>query len=198
MKLIFATHNLHKIKEIKEIIADSPKYAIVGLNDVGEYSPIEETGLTLVENALIKARFIWDKHGVPCFADDTGLEVEALRGAPGVYSARYAGESSSYQDNVDLLLKNLQGVHNRKARFLTVIALIIEGQKYLFEGEVRGEILLSNNGTGGFGYDPVFRPEGFSQSFAEMTPELKNSISHRGIAIRKLIEFLTARVDSAK
>lgn len=192
MNLIFATHNLHKIEEIKEILANYPKYTIVGLNDVGVYSPIEETGLTLTENALIKARFIWDKLGVPCFADDTGLEVEALGGAPGVYSARYAGEKCSYQDNVDLLLNNLQGVHNRKARFLTVIALIIEGHKYLFEGEVRGEILLSNHGTGGFGYDPVFRPEGFAQSFAEMTPEVKNSISHRGIAIRKLIEFLTA------
>ncbi|HAQ65754.1 MAG TPA: non-canonical purine NTP pyrophosphatase, RdgB/HAM1 family [Bacteroidales bacterium] len=190
MKLIFATHNSHKLEEIRDILTPATRYTIFGLNEAGQISPIDETGTTIAENALIKARFIWEKFGVPCFSDDTGLEVEALGGAPGVYSARYAGVGCSYQDNVDLLLKGLHGISNRKARFLTVIALIIDGQEHLFEGEVRGDILFANRGKGGFGYDPVFQPEGFFQTFAEMPADLKNSISHRGKAIQKLMAFL--------
>lgn len=190
MNLIFATHNQHKLTEIREILSRNTSHTVSSLTEMDLHEPIPETGTTLVDNALIKARFVWDKFGISCFSDDTGLEVEALGGAPGVYSARYAGEGCSYQDNVKLLLKNLDGIHNRGACFRTVVALIIDGKEYLFEGRIDGEILEMNAGTGGFGYDPVFLPEGYNQTFAEMAPDLKNSISHRGLAMNKLIGFL--------
>lgn len=191
MKLVFATHNQHKLEEVRAILSSATPHTVAGLTEMGLTTPIPETGTTLAENALIKARFVWEKFGLPCFSDDTGLEVAALGGAPGVYSARYAGEGCSYLDNVNLLINNLRHEKNRKARFCTTIALIINGQEYLFEGEVKGEILNSGSGTGGFGYDPVFLPDGYDQTFAEMTAELKNSISHRGRAMQRLVTFLS-------
>lgn len=193
MKLVFATHNQHKLEEIREILNRATIHSAAGLLEMGLTTPIPETGTTLAENALLKARFVWEKFGLPCFSDDTGLEVPALGGAPGVYSARYAGEGCSYQDNVNLLIKNLRNEKNRKARFCTTIALIIDGMEYLFEGEVKGTILETVTGTGGFGYDPVFLPDGYKETFAEMAPELKNSISHRGRAMQRLVAFLATR-----
>lgn len=191
MNLIFATHNNHKLKEIQDIVSQATSHTISSLTDLDLHEPIPETGVTLEENALIKARFVWQHFGKSCFSDDTGLEVDALGGAPGVWSARYAGEGCSYSDNVNLLLRNMAGISNRKARFRTVVALIIDGHEYLFDGIVEGSILIEPTGEGGFGYDPVFLPDGFHESFAEMTSVLKNSISHRGRAMGQLISFLT-------
>lgn len=163
---------------------------MLGLRDIGCTTDIPETGSTLIENAAIKARFVQDNFNVDCFADDTGLEIDALNGAPGVYSARYAGEPSNSQKNIDLVLHNLGNNKNRAARFKTVITLIIGSDMHYFEGTVEGSILTERHGESGFGYDPIFQPQGHTKSFAEMTLEEKNKISHRGIAVRKLVAFL--------
>lgn len=186
-KLVFATHNLHKLEEIRNILKN---YGVIGLPDIGCHEDIVEDADDLQGNAKIKADFVTSNFHLDCFADDTGLEVEALGGAPGVYSARYAGEGCSYHDNVVKLLKALDGVENRKARFRTVIALNINGEQYFFEGIVNGKILTEEHGEGGFGYDPIFQPDGFDKSFSEMEMDEKNKISHRGRATAKLVEFL--------
>lgn len=188
MELIFATHNQHKTEEAREIAASF--ILIKNLKDIGCFEEIPETADTLPGNALQKAHYVEEHFHVNCFADDTGLEVEALDGRPGVYSARYAGEHCSYQDNVDKLLREMKGKTNRKACFKTVIALILDGKEYLFEGRVDGQIIEDQRGMSGFGYDPVFLPDGFDRTFAEMSEEEKNSISHRGRAIRKMMDFL--------
>ena len=188
MKICFGTHNLNKLAEIQKLVGSDIE--IVGLDDIGCTEDIPETGSTLEENALLKARYVFDNYHVNCFADDTGLEVDALGGEPGVYSARYAGEPSDSNKNIDLVLDNLSDKTNRQARFKTVISLIIDGDVYYFEGVIEGEITHERTGTSGFGYDPIFLPEGSDLTFAEMSMEAKNKISHRGIAVRKLIRFL--------
>ena len=187
MEIVFATHNLHKTEEVRAILG--PKYTIRNLHEL-DCPDIPETADTLKGNALQKAQYVVDHYHINCFADDTGLEVLALDGRPGVYSARYAGEGCSYQDNVLKLLGEMQGITDRRACFKTVIALILDGKQYFFEGRVDGIILPEQRGTDGFGYDPVFLPDGFDQTFAEMSPAAKNSISHRGRAIQQLKEFL--------
>ncbi len=191
MKIIFATGNRNKLKEIQAMLGDRAEVSIPA--DHGVTEEIPENQPTLEG----KARYIYERTGLDCFADDTGLEVEALGGEPGVFSARYAavngaGEGHASADNMALLLRRLKGQQNRRARFRTVIALIRNGEEHLFEGIVNGEITLEKSGTEGFGYDPVFRPEGYAETFAEMAPELKNRISHRGRATARLIEFLDA------
>jgi len=188
MKLVFATHNKHKLKEIREIL--EPLHEIKGLTDLQFFDDIPETGDTLEENADIKSMTIWEKFGLSCFSDDTGLEVEALNGAPGVYSARYAGEGCSFEDNMNKLLQALKGEKNRKARFRTIVSLVLNGETKHFEGIVEGVILESPQGEEGFGYDPIFKPNEANLSFAEMSSAAKNEISHRGRAIRKLTDFL--------
>ncbi len=190
-KLIFATNNPHKLSEVRTLLGDV--FEIISLKDIGFEEDIPETGATLAENASQKSHFIYARYGLNCFADDTGLEVDALGGAPGVYSARYAGESATYDENVTKLLHQLVGEQNRSARFKTVVSLILDGKEYLFEGSVEGRILTQRAGDSGFGYDPVFLPNGYSDSFAEMPSELKNRISHRGIAMQKLVAFLTSK-----
>lgn len=187
-KLIFATHNTNKLIEIKSAVNS---FEVVGLKEIGIYDDISETGTTLEENALIKSQYIYQKTGLSCFADDTGLEVEALGGRPGVYSARYAGEHATAEENMQKLLLEMDGQKNRNACFRTVISLILNGEEYFFEGKVLGEILLQKTGDDGFGYDPIFKPTGYDQSFAEMTMKQKNEISHRGVAVKKLIHFLS-------
>lgn len=187
MDLVFATNNEHKLLEIKESVRN---YEVKGLREYGIDEDIPETGTTLKENARIKARFIYDKYGVDCFADDTGLEVSSLDGAPGVYSARYAGPACDYNDNNEKLLRELNNVEDRSAQFRTVICLIIKGKEHYFEGICSGEILKAYQGENGFGYDPLFRPKGFEQSFAQMSTTSKNEISHRGLAVQKLLQFL--------
>lgn len=189
--LVFATNNAHKLEEIREILGE--KFHIVSLKELGCQEDIPEEQDTLEGNALQKARYIRDKYKVNCFADDTGLEIEALGGEPGVYSARYAGDGHDSEANMRKVLDKMSGEINRRARFRTVIALLLDGQEHLFEGEVRGEILRERHGEGGFGYDPIFRPEGFTQSFAEMSLEDKNKISHRGRATEALRKFLNER-----
>lgn len=189
--LVFATNNAHKLEEIREILGG--KFHIVSLKELGCQEDIPEEQDTLEGNALQKAWYIRDKYKVNCFADDTGLEIEALGGEPGVYSARYAGDGHDSEANMRKVLDKMSGETNRRARFRTVIALLLEGQEHLFEGEVRGEILRERHGNGGFGYDPIFRPEGFAQSFAEMSLEDKNKISHRGRATEALRKFLNER-----
>jgi len=188
MELVFATNNKHKIREISDILDDS--FRIVGLADVNITEDIPEEADTLAGNALFKARFVHERTGMNVFADDTGLEVEALGGEPGVYSARYAGEGCNFDDNINKLLTRLKGIENRKAQFRTVIALILDNREYLFEGSVAGEILSERKGGGGFGYDPVFRAAGYDQTFAEMPLSEKNKISHRAVAMKKLLSFL--------
>lgn len=190
-EIIIATHNSHKVEEIKPLL--EPAFEVVSLGDLGFDSDIPETGLTLKENARQKARCIWDKYGKDCFADDTGLMVEALDGAPGVYSARFAGEGCSFEDNINLLLEKMKGKSNRKACFATVICLVQDGEEMFFEGRCEGTILEQRRGGEGFGYDPVFLPEGSKESFAQMSMEDKNRISHRGIATSKLVEYLLNR-----
>lgn len=189
MKLVFATNNKHKLEEIRHILKES-RVEIGSLKDTGFTGDIPETAETLEGNALQKAHYIFDKFHINCFADDTGLEVDCLKGAPGVYSARYAGEGCSFDDNVTKLLKEMEGCENRNACFKTVIALIIDGTEHLFYGKVCGKILHERRGTLGFGYDPVFQPDGFDKTFAEMVPEEKNRISHRFRAIEGLKAFL--------
>ena len=187
-KIVFATNNKHKLDEIRKIAAG--KLEILSLNDINCHADIPETGTTLEENALIKARFVKDNFGYDCFADDTGLEVKALGGAPGVYSARYAGEACRAEDNIRKLLSNLAGIDDRSAAFRTVIALLMGGEQYFFEGAVHGKIIDQKRGESGFGYDPIFVPDGYEQTFAELGEETKNTISHRAIATNKLIHFL--------
>ena len=188
MKLVFATNNKHKIREISDLLDDG--FELIGLADVGITDDIPEDADNLADNALFKARYVHDRTGLNVFADDTGLEVDALDGAPGVLSARYAGAGKSPDDNIIKLLKELEGVEDRKARFRTVIALIYDNSEYLFEGKVEGAIINMRRGTGGFGYDPVFIAEGYDLTFAEMPLSEKNKISHRAMAMRKLIAFL--------
>lgn len=188
-RLIFATNNKHKLHEVRELLGN--KIEIVSLAEIGLEGDIPETADTLDGNALQKARWVWERTGEDCFADDTGLEVEALGGAPGVYSARYAGEHCSFDDNINKLLKALDGTDNRKADFRTVVCLIEKGKERYFEGRVDGKILTERYGDEGFGYDPIFMPERFAVSFAEMPLEVKNMISHRGRAIAKLAEYLS-------
>ena len=190
-KLVFASNNAHKLSEIRAILGD--RIEIISLSDLQCHGEIPETADTLEGNALIKARYVWEHYGLYCFADDTGLEVEALGGAPGVYSARFAGEHASFEDNVCLLLERLSGVAApRRARFRTVIALIDEYGTHFFEGSVDGEITLERSGDHGFGYDPIFRPEGREETFAQLTEQEKNSMSHRGRAVQKLVRYLQA------
>lgn len=190
-EIVFATNNPHKLEEARAILANSVK--VLSLSDIDCHDDIPETAETLEGNALIKARWVKDKYGYDCFADDTGLMVDALNGAPGVYSARFAGEHCSPADNIVLLLEKLKGETNRKARFATVVALIQGEKEYLFEGEIKGRIAEENCGKSGFGYDPVFIPENSELSFAEMLPEEKNAISHRGRAMKKLAAFLDSK-----
>lgn len=193
MKLVFATNNKHKLEEVRAILGD--RIEVLSLNDIDCHDDIPETADTLEGNALIKARHIHEKFGVDCFADDTGLEVEALGGEPGVYSARYAGEECNPEANMYKLLQNLTGKNNRNAQFRTVIALIIKGEEKLFNGIVKGEISNEKMGNAGFGYDPIFIPEGFSESFAQMTSDMKNSISHRYRATEELSNYLKQQYD---
>ena len=187
--LVFATNNPHKLEELRQIMGD--KYKILSLSDINCHEEIPEESPTLEGNAVGKARWIKEKYGFDCFADDTGLEVEWLNGEPGVKSARYApGEGHDSQANMQLLLRNMKNAANRKARFRTVIALINNNETHLFDGTVEGSLLEAPKGSGGFGYDPIFRPDGWNKTFAEASPEEKNQVSHRGRATRKLIEFL--------
>lgn len=188
MKIVFATNNAHKLREVQQTVGD--KFEIVSLRECGVVEDIPENEPTLEGNALAKARYIYSRTGLSCFADDTGLEVDALGGEPGVRSARYATDGHDDEANKRLLLERMEGKENREAQFRTAMALILDGEEYLFEGVVRGEILTQECGDGGFGYDPLFAPEGRSESFAEMSAEEKNAISHRGRAVRKLAEFL--------
>ncbi len=189
MDLIFATHNKGKLKEVQMLVPEG--ITVISLDDLGVTEEIEETGSTLQENALIKARFLFSRYKSPVLADDTGLEVAGLDGAPGVYSARYAGEPSNSEHNMDLLLRNMQGFENRNARFRTVIAYINkEGEEILFEGIVEGAILLARQGAEGFGYDPIFKPLSSDLSFAQMPLAEKNAISHRGRALKKFGDYI--------
>ena len=189
MELIFATANKHKLSEAQAILGNG--FSLVVPTQLGLTGEIPETADTLKENAIMKAKFLWDKFGRPCFADDTGLEVDFLNGRPGVYSARYAGIEADPVKNMQKLLKELNGANCRKARFVTVVALILdENRTFLFEGALEGSILEVSSGCGGFGYDPLFMPEGYSKTLAELSAEEKNRISHRGIAMRKLSDFL--------
>lgn len=188
MKICFATNNAKKIQEVKAALGES--FEIVSLEAIGCTEELPETGDTLDHNAFQKARYVHEKYGVDCFADDTGLEVDALDGAPGVYSGRFAGEPRSDERNIHLLLEKLAGKTERAARFRTVIALILDGKEYSFEGVAEGEIIAERSGSGGFGYDPVFKPVGYERTFAELSMEEKNAISHRGKAVQALIEFL--------
>ncbi len=192
MKLVFATNNRNKMKEVKALIPEGIE--ILSLEDIGCTEDIEETEDTIEGNAKLKADYVTNNYGYDCFADDTGLEVEALNGAPGVMSARYAGDDVSFEDNNKKLLKELYNKTDRTAEFKTVIALNTKGKKYVFEGICEGEILKFKQGEEGFGYDPIFKPKGFNRSFAEMSLEEKGKISHRGLAVKKLIEFLKLEI----
>ena len=188
-KLVFATNNAHKLEEVAAILGE--KIELLSLNDIGCHTDMPETAATLEGNALLKSSFIFKNYGLDCFADDTGLEVEALDGAPGVYSARYAGgEGHDSQANMLKLLHDLEGKKNRKAQFRTAISLILDGKEYLFEGVIKGEIIKEKRGDSGFGYDPIFKPEGYDKTFAELGNDIKNKISHRALAVQKLCEFL--------
>ena len=187
-ELVFVTNNRHKLKEISAIICN--RFRILSLADIGCNEEIEESADTIAGNASLKSWYVYNKYGKDCFADDTGLEIDALGGRPGVKSARYAGEDCIAENNIRKVLKELDGVSNRKARFRTVISLVIGGKEIQFEGVVEGVILEEKRGKDGFGYDPVFLPDGYMQSFAEMEAEEKNRISHRGRATRKLIDYL--------
>lgn len=193
-ELLFASHNKNKTKEIAEILGN--EYTIVTLSDLNITEPIEESASTLEGNALIKARYLYQKYKKPCFADDSGLEVEALDGKPGVYSARYAGEDNNAMANMTKLLHNLEGCSNRKAQFRTVIAYICTDGEYIFEGTVKGQITTEMKGSGGFGYDPIFQPDNSNgKTFAQMSPEEKNSISHRALALNEFTTFIQQHND---
>lgn len=188
MKLVFATNNLNKLKEVQEMLPSSIQ--LLSLKDINCFDEIDETETTLEGNAKLKADYITAKFGLNCFADDTGLEVESLNNEPGVYSARYAGEPSNSENNMKKLLSELENKENRKAQFRTSICLNLNKEQFLFNGICKGKILPRKQGEKGFGYDPIFKPEGFNNSFATMSSEEKNKVSHRGIAIKKLVEFL--------
>ncbi len=190
-KICLASNNAHKIKELKELLGDS--FEITSLAEIGCTEDIAETADSMAGNSLLKAQYVYNNYGIDCIADDSGLEVDALNGEPGVYSARYAGEHGNHQKNIEKLLKNLGGKTNRDARFRTVVTLIQNGSVDLFEGTVDGKIIEKQIGDNGFGYDPVFVPNGYDKTFAEMTMEQKIPISHRGRAVEKLIEFLKAK-----
>jgi len=194
MKLVFATNNKHKLDEVRKITSHHP-VEIVSLAEINCFDDIPETADTLEGNALQKAHYIQEKFGLNCFADDTGLEVEALNNAPSVYSARYAGLGHDSEANMKKLLHEMEGKENRKARFRTVIALVWNGKTYTFEGIVNGTITTAKRGENGFGYDPIFIPEGYDQTFAELGDNIKNQISHRAKAVEKLDEFLTQLSD---
>ena len=187
IKLVFATNNANKLAEVKAMLTN---FEIVSLNDIGCFEDIPETAETLEGNAILKADYITKKYGLNCFADDTGLEVEALNMEPGVYSARYAGKERSSEANMQKLLSELENKESRSAQFRTAVALNLNGKQYVFEGICKGEILKEKTGTAGFGYDPIFKPENYDQSFAEMSMEAKGKISHRGLAVQKLVDFL--------
>ena len=189
-QLVFATNNRHKLVEVAAKIGN--RFKLLSLDDIGCRDGIEETGLTFAENASLKSRFIHQKFKLDCFADDSGLQVDALKGEPGVFSARYGGTHGDHEANIDKLLKNLGNSPDRKARFRTVISLILDGREHFFEGVVDGAIRRERAGTGGFGYDPIFQPDGFDITFAEMSLEEKNRISHRARAVEKLVAFLSA------
>lgn len=192
MKLVFATNNKHKLEEVKDLL---PKdIDVLTLNEIKCYEEIEETAETLEGNAKIKSDHVKTHYGFDCFADDTGLEVEALNGAPGVYSARYAGEEATFDDNVQKLLKAMKGMSNRNARFRTVISLYVNGNQLFFEGICDGTIEESPSGKAGFGYDPVFKPNGYDVTFAEMDLHEKSEISHRGLAVKKLVAYLKGQL----
>lgn len=188
MKLVFASNNKHKLEEAK--IISNGKFEILSLNDINLHEEIPEDYDNLSENALQKANYIYDRYHINCFADDTGLSIEALNGEPGVFSARYAGNNCSYEDNMNKVLEKMKGIDNRKASFSTIIALILNGEKYLFEGKIEGEIALAPRGSNGFGYDPIFVPKNYSKSFAELSDVEKNSMSHRYLALQQLFIFL--------
>ncbi|WP_347839204.1 non-canonical purine NTP diphosphatase [uncultured Draconibacterium sp.] len=188
MKLVFATNNRHKLEELQAILGNH--FTLLSLKDIECFEDIPEEQPTLDGNASQKAFFVYDKFGINCFADDTGLEIEALNGEPGVYSARYAGEEKSAEANMKKVLDKLAKINDRKARFRTVISLVINGEEKQFEGIVDGEILREKQGGAGFGYDPIFKPEGENRSFAEMELSEKNKISHRGRAVQKLVDYL--------
>lgn len=187
-KLVFATNNKHKIEEVAPLIQS--QFQLLSLTDIKCFEELQEPHVTLIENAFEKARFVYYRYGYDCFADDTGLEIDALEGKPGVFSARYAGPGCSFEDNVKKVLKEMEHFTNRNARFKTIIALIINGKEYSFEGVAEGEIIAEVTGNKGFGYDPIFRPIGYSKTFAEMELNEKNQISHRALASNKLIQFL--------
>lgn len=190
MKIVFATNNLNKIKEIQSLLPSTIE--IISLESIGCLEEIPETATTIEGNSVLKANYVTQKYGYDCFADDTGLEVETLGNEPGVYSARYAGPQCLAEDNMNLLLANLENKKNRKAQFKTVITLNINGQQKLFTGIAKGEITQNRSGNHGFGYDPIFKPEGYQETFAEMPAELKNKISHRGKATQLLIAYLNS------
>lgn len=187
-KIVFATNNANKLKEVQHLLGT--KFTIIGLAELGYRGDIPETGKTLHENASIKSRFVNEKFGEDCFSDDTGLEIESLDGRPGVYSARYAGESGDADKNIDKVLNELKNKQNRNARFRTVISLVMGDEEHFFEGVVKGRIIDERRGEDGFGYDPVFIPDGYDLTFAEMDINEKNVISHRSKAVQQLIEFL--------
>jgi XTP/dITP diphosphohydrolase len=191
MDLVFASNNQHKVEEVQAIIGT--KINLKSLNDIGCHDEIPETGDTFIENAGQKSRFVFEKYQLDCFADDSGLEIDALNGEPGVHSAHYSG-SRDFQDNINLVMERLAGEINRKARFKTVISLILGGEEHLFEGIIEGNISLQQSGKKGFGYDPIFIPQGYEISFAEMSAEEKNKISHRAKAMEKLIKFLNSQL----
>jgi XTP/dITP diphosphohydrolase len=190
MKLCFATNNTHKIEEVSAMLGVD--FALLSLSDIGCFTELPENQATLEGNSLEKAQYIWQHYQLNCFADDSGLEVEALNGEPGVYSARYAGPQRNSENNIDLLLQNLEGISNRNASFRTSLTLILDGSIHQFEGVVRGKIQESRQGNRGFGYDPVFVPDGHTRTFAQMTLQEKNSIDHRGKAVRAMVDFLTS------
>ncbi len=188
MQLVFASNNLNKIKEIQQLLPGN--ISLLSLKDIGCFEDIPETAETIEGNALLKAQYVKDKYGYDCFADDTGLEIDALQGAPGVYSARYAGNHKNTEDNIIKVLQELSNKNNRKAQFKTVIALIIKNQEYCFEGIINGKITTVKKGNNGFGYDPIFIPDNQDHTFAELSMEEKSKISHRGIAVQKLMDQL--------
>ncbi len=191
MELVFASSNEHKVKEIREITGAD--IILKSLNDIACFDDIPETGSTFAGNAGQKSRYIFDRYACNCFADDSGLEIDALNGEPGVYSARYSG-SRDFEQNMQLVLNKMEGQKDRNARFKTVISLILNGKEHYFEGSIEGKITLKRSGNKGFGYDPIFKPDGYEISFAEMDPAEKNRISHRAIAIKKLISFLKTQI----
>ena len=187
-KIVFATNNAHKLQELRQMLGN--RYEILGLADIGCHEDIPETADNIEGNAQIKARYVKEHYGYDCFSDDTGLEIDALGGEPGVYSARYAGPGHDSEANIDKVLKKLDGVTERTARFRTVVALVLDGRTYFFEGKVEGLMTLERHGVEGFGYDPIFLPEGYGQTFAEMDASEKNRISHRGRAMAQMVGFL--------